>query len=377
MENLFNCRKNPHKISLLVMRNPARVVQSTSSYNMSSLTQPVDSLSTRHSTLNLATNRDQGAAVRRNLFYASQQQTSLNVDCSQDSNEFSQKSRASRGSLTQPLGGDLAGSERSLRRDSPQKPTGINRQSSSLLQGTSAHSSTAHSNGHLSGSQTEIVQNGIQNHHRPFSYSDDFPNPSTSSSNDMTRRLSLDCLDGADEVFQPMRATSETPATHLSVQHRFSLQPNHSRRNTLQGNYSNYAQSQMDGPVSRNSPNLRFYSSTQAYDVPQLVVTGRDMDRRYRGVAVSPPGNVQLTSSRRILSDEQLSANPTVSSSPYNRKLSDNDSALGGSVGDFNPSPLQVLHHKVVTIDWNVSHLHVSTDIMYIHLRCSDFVCRI
>jgi hypothetical protein len=382
-------RKNPNEISLIIKRNPAKQLsrQSVSQYDMGSLTQPVgDSyvpagVSSHHSTLNLASSRD-SASLRRSLFHRQQSSSGLSPEYNSQDDilESSQKS-STRNSKVRLSQSDITGSDKSLK-DSPRKHGSIVRLSSGSSQGSGlqvpaginsitsqTYSNTPPAAGselprHYSSSQSEGLGSGnvsgfytLQRHPRRNSYMEephDHPRRLTLAS----RRLSTDnVLDmhESDEVFtssksRGIRNSPQANRTNFNVASSQLRRTSMSQVSTGSISYSQ-AQSQATYDTAynsqhRNSPLTagRHFSATQAHE-PGYQSTRE----RFKSVALSPPGNVQLTAARRVFSDERLGP-----AAYYGRKLSDNDSALGGSVGDFTPAPLHtgVLPSKPIVVDY-------------------------
>ena len=334
---------------------------------MTSLTQPVDEAlphlaHMRHSTLNLATSRDT-AQVRRNLFHMQQQHSpSLSPDSpSQDSSEYSQ-AHTSRSSLVQHLI-DSSGLEH---RESPVKLSGRSSVSSAVLQPVSSTPPSAGGNRqHLTPTSSQsIAAPGIgcgystqQHQHGRGSCTDIYHEPSFHQPlPHVARQRSSELLDRHDNVFLPSHMPSENSlsvSAHGGGTFRTSSlamwRPMTSASHHSQSTYDSAYDSVRNSPI----PPGRLYAATQGCDtgVQPLVVGGRDIDRRYKGVACSPPGNVQLMSARRVLSHERLPLHLSTS-----KKLSDNDSALGGSVSDCALSPLPASPvDRHITVDWQVS----------------------
>lgn len=280
---------------------------------------------------------------------------------SQDSSEFSQ-TRTSRNSLMQHLT-DGSGSER---KDSPMKASDRSTTSSSILQPAS---STLPSVGgsrqhHTQTSSHSDAATGIgsgyssrQHQHCRSSCTDIYREPSSHQPlAHVARQRSSELLGGHDDVFLTSHMPSgNSPSMSLNSGGTFRTSSSVMRRSMVSA--SHQSQSTYDSAYEsvRNSPIPQgwHYSATQGCDagVQPLAVGGRDIDRRYRGVAYSPPGNVQLTSARRVFSDERLPLHQV-----YCKKLSDNDSALGGSVSDCTLSPLPTSPlHRPITVDWQVS----------------------
>ena len=280
---------------------------------------------------------------------------------SQDSSEFSQ-TRTSRNSLVQHLP-DGSGSGR---KDSPMKVGDRPTTSSSALQPTSSTlasvrgSRQAHTQTSFHSDAATGIGSGYssrQHQHCRGSCTDIYHEPSSHQLlAHVARQRSSEFLGGHDDVFLTAHiprgnSPSMSPPsggtfhTGSSVMRRSMFGPSHQSQSTYDSAYESI----------RNSPIPQgwHYSATQGCDagVQPLAVTGRDIDRRYRGVACSPTGNVQLTSARRVFSDERLPLHLV-----YGKKLSDNDSALGGSASDctLSPPPTSPLH-RPITVDWQVS----------------------
>lgn len=332
---------------------------------MASLTQPGNeplphSAPMRHSTLNLAANRDT-AQVRRNLFHMQQQHSpGLSPEYpSQDSSEF-MVPHNSRSSLVMHLT-DGSGSEY---RESPLKLSGRSSVSSFLHQPVSSTPPSAGGSRHHH-TQTRSQSNAVtgigsgysshQPQHHQGSCTDIYCEPSSHQPIfHAPRQRSSELLNGHDNVFLPSHLPSGNSPS-ISAYGGGTFRASSSAMWRPMASAGHHSQSTYDSAYdsTRNSPIPpgRLYSATQGcdIDVQPLAIGGRDIDRRYRGVAWSPPGNVQLTAARRVLSDERL---PLANS----KKLSDNDSALGGSVSDCTLSPLSASPvYRPITVDWQVS----------------------